>query len=52
MASSRRGGRTAASRQRSGGIRAWAKDQGITVSERGRIPASVVDQYETAANGR
>src|SRR5438046_1310642 len=39
----RRGGRTASSRERSGGIRAWAKDQGIAVSERGRIPASVVE---------
>jgi Lsr2 len=44
----RRPGRTASSRERSGGIRAWAKDQGIAVSERGRIPASVVEQYEAA----
>ncbi|HEY7324989.1 MAG TPA: Lsr2 family protein [Streptosporangiaceae bacterium] len=49
---SRRGIRTAASRQRSGDIRAWAKDQGITVSERGRIPASVVDRYQAATEGR
>src|SRR6478672_7262914 len=42
----RRPGRTASSRERSGGIRAWAKDQGIAVSARGRIPASVVEQYE------
>jgi hypothetical protein len=41
-----RPGRTAASRERSGDIRAWAKDHGIAVSDRGRIPASVVDQYE------
>jgi Lsr2 len=34
----RRPGRTASSRERSGDIRAWAKDQGIAVSERGRIP--------------
>ena len=45
------GGRTAASRQRSGDIRAWAKQHGLPVSERGRIPASVVEQYE-AAGGR
>jgi hypothetical protein len=45
----RRPGRTAASRQRSGDIRAWAKDHGIVVSERGRIPASVVQQYQAAA---
>jgi hypothetical protein len=43
---SRRAGRTSASRQRSGDIRAWAKDQGLAVSERGRIPASVVEQYQ------
>jgi hypothetical protein len=50
--SSRRPARTAASRQRSGGIRAWAKDQGLAVSERGRIPASVVEQYQAAAARR
>jgi hypothetical protein len=38
--------RTASSRQRSGDIRAWAKATGLAVSDRGRIPASVVDQYE------
>lgn len=44
----RRPGRTGASRERSGSIRAWAKDQGIAVSDRGRIPAQVVEQYEAA----
>lgn len=43
---------TGASRQRSGDIRAWAKGRGIAVSDRGRIPASVVDQYQAAAKGR
>ena len=47
----RRPGRAAARRERSGDIRAWAKDQGIPVSERGRIPASVVEQYESAMGG-
>ena len=47
----RRSARTSSSRERSGGIRAWAKDQGITVSDRGRIPASVVEQYEAATRG-
>jgi nucleoid-associated protein Lsr2 len=43
----RRGtGRSAASRERSGDIRAWAKNHGITVSDRGRISTSVVEQYE------
>lgn len=44
--------RGAANRQRSGEIRAWAKERGIAVSERGRIPASVIEQYEAAAKGR
>jgi hypothetical protein len=44
----RRAGRTAASRQHSGDIRARAKDHGIAVSERGRIPASVLEQYQAA----
>ena len=44
----RRPGRTASSRERSSDIRAWAKDQGITVSDRGRISASVAEQYEAA----
>lgn len=48
----RRPGRTAASRERGSDIRAWAKDQGITVSGRGRIPASVVEQYEAVTKGR
>jgi nucleoid-associated protein Lsr2 len=43
--------RTVASRQRSRDIRVWAKEQGIELSERGRIPASVADQYETAIRG-
>src|SRR5262250_3549596 len=42
----RRAGRTAAARQRSGDVRAWAKDQGIAVSERGRIPTSVLERYQ------
>ena len=44
----RRPGRTVSSRERSADIRAWAKDQGITVSDRGRIPASVAEQYDAA----
>jgi Lsr2 len=41
--------RSASSRQRSGDIRAWASTQGIAVSGRGRIPASVIEQYQAAA---
>ena len=48
----RRPGRTASSRERSGDVRAWAKDQGIAVNARGRIPANVVEQYQAATKGR
>jgi hypothetical protein len=51
-AQTRRGSRTAVNRQRSGDIRAWAKEHGLAVSERGRIPAGVLEQYHAAANGR
>jgi hypothetical protein len=29
-------------------IREWAKGQGIEIKDRGRVPASVVEQYKTA----
>ncbi len=29
-------------------IRAWAKDNGYTVSERGRVPAAVIEAYDAA----
>lgn len=48
----RRPGRTASSRERSGDVRAWAKDQGIAVNARGRIPANVVEQYQAATKAR
>ena len=44
----RRGTRAASSRERSADIRAWAKQRGIKVNERGRIPATVVEEYERA----
>jgi nucleoid-associated protein Lsr2 len=47
----RQGERTASVRQRSADIRAWAREHGIAVNERGRIPATVLEQYE-AAGGR
>ena len=46
--SSRRALRTPDSRQRSGEVRAWAEDHGIAISARGRIPASVLEQYQAA----
>jgi hypothetical protein len=47
----RRPARTSSARERSGDIRAWAKAHGIPVSDRGRIPAGVAEQYE-GATGR
>ncbi|GAA4511254.1 Lsr2 family protein [Actinoallomurus oryzae] len=44
----RRRSRAASSRERSADIRAWAKARGIKVNERGRIPATVVEEYERA----
>ena len=46
--SRRRPGRPAGGRDQTAGIRAWAKDKGIQVNDRGRIPASVVKEYEAA----
>ncbi len=43
--------RTAASRQRSRQIRAWAEQHGLAVADHGRLPGSVVEQYESAQSG-
>jgi hypothetical protein len=43
-----RGARTTNSRERSAEIREWAKNHGIKVNERGRIPAHVIEQYDAA----
>ena len=40
--------RTTANRQHSADIRSWAKQSGITVSDRGRIPAQVIAKYEAS----
>jgi hypothetical protein len=47
-----RPGRTSAARRDSAEVRAWAKEHGIEISERGRIPATVTEQYEAATVGR
>jgi Lsr2 len=44
----RRRQRTAGNQQDTASIRSWAKDHGIQINERGRIPASVVKEYEAA----
>lgn len=40
--------RPVADRERSAAIRVWAREQGLTVSDRGRIPAEVMAKYEDA----
>jgi hypothetical protein len=47
----RRSGRSVAGRERGEDIRAWARARGIQVSDRGRIPASVAEQFRAAADG-
>lgn len=44
----RRQQRSQTSRERSSEIRKWAKAHGKQVNERGRIPASIVAEYEAA----
>lgn len=46
----RPGNRSAANRERTADIRAWAREHGVGISERGRIPASVIEQYEAATS--
>jgi hypothetical protein len=45
---SRRQQRSQPSRERSALIRRWAKENGKQVNERGRIPQSIVEEYEAA----
>ena len=45
----RRPGRTASAKQDSAAIRGWAKEHGIGISDRGRIPATIIEKYEAAA---
>ena len=44
----RRRTRTGPGRERSSEIRAWARQRGHKISERGRIPASIIQEYEAA----
>ena len=49
VSSSRRPARAARTgRQNLSDVRAWARDQGIKISERGRIPADVLAKYNAA----
>ncbi len=42
------GRRTARSRQHSADVRDWAREQGLVVSDRGRIPAEVERKFAAA----
>jgi hypothetical protein len=44
-----RGGRRGSDAINTAKVREWAKGQGIDIKDRGRVPASVVEQYRTAA---
>jgi hypothetical protein len=44
----RRSPRPAAARRRSADVRAWAKEHGIQITDRGRIPGRIIKQYEDA----
>ncbi|MBO0804933.1 MAG: Lsr2 family protein [Nocardiopsaceae bacterium] len=46
--SRRRRARTGAGREQSARIREWAKAHGKKISERGRIPADILAEYEAA----
>lgn len=39
---------TTADRERNQAIREWAREQGMQVSERGRIPSEIVEAYDKA----
>jgi nucleoid-associated protein Lsr2 len=43
-----RGGRRNASAIDTHKVREWAKEQGIEIKERGRVPANIVEQYRNA----
>jgi hypothetical protein len=47
--SSRSRGSAAMDRDQAAAIRSWAKKQGLKVSDRGRIPASIIEQYNQSA---
>jgi len=47
--SGRSRGSAAMDRDQAAAIRSWAKKQGLKVSDRGRIPASIIDQYNQSA---
>lgn len=47
-APARSAGRRSSPGSQTPAIRTWAREQGLPVNERGRIPAAIVEQYEAA----
>ena len=43
---SRRAGQSAAPESKSSQVRRWAREKGISLSERGRIPTAIIEQFE------
>lgn len=43
------GGSTSMDRDQAAAIRSWAKGKGLNVSDRGRIPATIIEQYNQSA---
>lgn len=44
--------RSATNRERTAEIRAWAKQNGFQVNDRGRIPHEIIERYQAAEAGR
>ncbi|HWF81879.1 MAG TPA: Lsr2 family protein [Streptosporangiaceae bacterium] len=44
--------RSVASRQRTARIRAWARQHGMAINDRGRIPTRVIEEYQAAGQKR
>jgi Lsr2 len=43
------GSSTSMDRDQAAAIRSWAKSKGLKVSDRGRIPATIIEQYNQSA---
>ena len=43
---SRRAGQSTAPESKSSQVRRWAREKGISLSERGRIPTAIIEQFE------
>ena len=45
-------GRSPAARRNSAEVRTWAREHGIEIRDRGRVPVNVIEQYEAATSVR